>query len=111
MAYIRGPMQRILIALSPLLASLTACSSGEPPPPPVVTQLSISVDENNECTLEKARVDCNQVATVIKTRYPTSTPRVDICLDKNARYEAAVEIMNSVGAAGFPVGAFKCADG
>lgn len=104
-------MQRTLVPLLLLAASLAACSSDEPPPPPVVTQLSIAVDANNECTLEKSRVDCNQVAAVIETRYPTSTPRVDICLDKNARYEAAVEIMNSVGAAGFPVGEFKCAGG
>ena len=48
------------------------------------------------------------VAEVIKTRYPTSKPRVDICLDKQARYEAAVEVMNSVNAAGLTVGNFDC---
>ncbi|HEX6397579.1 MAG TPA: biopolymer transporter ExbD [Steroidobacteraceae bacterium] len=103
-------MQRILITLS-LLAGLAACSSDDPPPPREVSQLSISIDANNDCTLEKTRIECRQVAAVIRTRYPTSKPRVDICLDKRARYEAAVEVMNSVGAAGFPVGDFKCTEG
>lgn len=93
-----------------LLAALgvfAGCSSGEPPPP-VVTELSIAIDADNACRLEGKPVECAQVAAVIKTRYPTSTPRVDICLDRQARYEAAVEVMNSVSAAGFPVGNFDC---
>jgi biopolymer transport protein ExbD len=89
------------------LGVLQGCSSGEPPPP-VVTELSIAIDADNACRLEGKPVECAQVATVIKTRYPTSRPRVDICLDKQARYEAAVEVMNSVSAAGFPVGNFDC---
>ena len=93
------------IATLPVIA---ACSSDEPPAPAVVSELSISIDANNNCTLEKTRIECRQVAAVIKTRYPTSKPRVDICLDKQARYEAAVEVMNSVAAAGFPVGNFDC---
>jgi biopolymer transport protein ExbD len=99
---------RGVIASCTLLLALSACSSDEPPPPIVVTELSISIDANNDCTLEKTRIECRQVAAVIKTRYPTSKPRVDICLDKAARYEAAVEVMNSVAAAGFPVGNFDC---
>jgi len=104
-------MQRFLIALPLLAAGLVACSSDEPPPPRVVSQLSISIDANNDCALGMTRIECRQVAAVIKTRYPTSKPRVDICLDKSARYEAAMEVMNSVGAAGFPVGEFKCTEG
>jgi len=104
-------MRQILIAASLLAAGLAACSSDEPPPPVVVNRLAVSIDANNDCTLERTRIECREVAAVIKTRYPTSKPRVDICLDRNARYEAAVEVMNSVGAAGFPVGNFKCTDG
>ena len=89
---------------------IAACSPDEPPAPPVVNELSISIDADNNCTLEKARIECRQVAEVIRTRYPTSKPRVDICLDKQARYEAAVEVMNSVSAAGFVVGTFTCPD-
>jgi biopolymer transport protein ExbD len=87
---------------------IAACSRDELPAPPVVSALAISIDANNECTLEKTRVECRQVAQLIKTRYPTSTPRIDICLDKQARYEAAVEVMNAVTAAGFQVGTFDC---
>lgn len=100
-------MQRIF-TLSLLAVGLAACSSGEPPPVPVVSQLSISIDANNDCTLERQRIECRRVAAVIRARYPTSQPRVDICLDKDARYEAAVEVMNSVSAAGLPVGNFDC---
>ncbi len=90
------------------LPIIAACSPDEPPAPAVVNELSISIDANNNCTLEKTRIECRQVAAVIKTRYPTSKPRVDICLDKQARYEAAVEVMKSVSAAGFAVGTFDC---
>lgn len=103
-------MQHRILVLA-LAAALSACSSDEPPPAPVVTELSIAIDAANNCTLEKTRIECRQVAAVIKTRYPTSKPRVDICLDKEARYEAAVEVMNSVSAAGFPVGNFDCKSG
>ena len=87
---------------------IAACSRDEPPAPPVVSVLSISIDANNDCTLEKSRIECRQVADAIKTRYPTSKPRVDICLDKQARFEAAIEVMNAVSAAGFKVGTIDC---
>lgn len=98
------------LPLVPLVA-FAGCGSGEPAPPAVVTELSVSIDADNNCTLEKRRVECPRVAAVIRTRYPTSTPRVDICLDRQARYEAAVEVMNAVSAAGFQVGNFVCNDG
>jgi biopolymer transport protein ExbD len=94
------------IAFALLVAGLCACSTDQPPP--VVHELSIAIDANNNCTLEKTRIECRAVAAVIKARYPTSNPRVDICLDKQARYEAAVEVMNSVSAAGLTVGNFDC---
>jgi len=100
------PALKLAVIANALL--LAACSSGEPPAPRVVGELSISIDANNDCTLEKARIECRRVAAVIRARYPTSKPRVDICLDKNARYEAAVEVMNSVNAAGFAIGTFDC---
>jgi biopolymer transport protein ExbD len=87
---------------------LGACSPDPPPIPAVVRELSISIDASNNCTLEKTPIECRQAAAVIKTRYPTSKPRIDICLDKQARYEAAVEVMNAVSAAGFEVGTFDC---
>lgn len=87
---------------------IAGCGSSEPPQ---VSVLSVAIDADNNCTLEQTRIECQQVAAVIRTRYPTSKPRVDICLDKQARYEAAVEVMNSVSAAGFPVGNFDCHTG
>ena len=89
------------------LGGFAGCSSSEPPPP-VVTELSISIDADNGCRLDDKPVECGRVAAMIQARYPTSKPRVDICLDKQARYEAAVEVMNSISAAGFPVGDFDC---
>jgi biopolymer transport protein ExbD len=106
--YIRPHMKQAACILAAPLVLLVGCGSSEPPPVAVVNELSITIDANNNCTLEKTRVECRHVAAVIKTRYPTSKPRVDICLDKQARYEAAVEVMNSVSAAGFPVGNFDC---
>ena len=100
-------MKSLLLAIA-ILAGLVACSSDQPEPPKVVNQLSVSIDAANNCALEDTPVQCKQIADVIKTRYPTSKPRVDICLDKQARYEAAVEVMNSVSAAGFAVGNFEC---
>ena len=96
-----------LLAMA-ICAALAACSSDQPEPPRVVNELSVSIDAANNCALESQPVPCKQVADVIKTRYPTSKPRVDICLDKQARYEAAVEVMNSVSAAGLTVGNFDC---
>jgi len=105
-------MDTVLKRLAVLVAlAVAACSSDEPPPAPIVNELSISIDAANNCMLEKTRIECRQVAAVIKARFPTSKPRVDICLDKQARYEAAVEVMNSVSAAGFPVGNFDCKSG
>jgi len=110
-----GPMIRrnrapLLLVGVTMAASLAACSADEPAPPPprVVTQIEISIDAGNNCSLESKPVICQQVAEVIKTRYPTSKPRIFICLDKNTRAEAAFEVLNSVNAAGFPVGEFEC---
>ena len=60
------------------------------------------------CLLENKSIEYSGVAAAIRAQYPTSNPRVDICLDKQSRYEAAAEIMKSVGAAGFAVGNFPC---
>jgi biopolymer transport protein ExbD len=86
--------------------AFAACSRESPPP--VVDALRISIDAANNCSLESKAVECGQVATVIRARYPTSKPRVDICLDKQTRFEAATEVMQSVEAAGFKVGSFDC---
>jgi biopolymer transport protein ExbD len=91
-------------ALMALAVSLAACGKQ----PPAVTRLEVAIDSANNCSLEKQPVDCQEVAAAIKARYPTSKPRVDICVDKQTRAEAALEVMNSVGAAGFPVGEFAC---
>lgn len=101
-------MAMVIAMMMAMAAGLVACSSDQPEPPKVVNQLSVSIDAANNCSLEDQPLQCEQVADVIKTRYPTSKPRVDICLDKHARYEAAVEVMNSVSAAGFTVGSFDC---
>ncbi len=104
-------MKKLLLAMAMTMAmsaGLVACSSDQPEPPKIVTELAVSIDAANNCSLENAPVQCERVAEVIKTRYPTSKPRVDICLDKQARYEAAVEVMNSVSAAGLTVGNFDC---
>ena len=93
------------------VAWLAACSSGQPDPPTaprVVTRLEIAIDAANNCSLENQPVVCQQVATVIRTRFPTSKPRIFICLDRQTRLEAALEVLNSVNAAGFPVGNFDC---
>lgn len=89
-----------------LAAFFAGCSSAEPPKE--VSVLAVSIDAANNCSLEDTPVQCERVAEIIKTRHPTSKPRVDICLDKQARYEAAVEVMNSVSAAGLTVGNFDC---
>jgi biopolymer transport protein ExbD len=93
----------------PLLAAgaalmLAGCSRE----PPVVQQMRVSIDAANNCSMEGKPVDCNGVAAAIKARYPTSAPRVDICLDKATRFEAATEVVRSVEAAGFPVGTLDC---
>ena len=84
---------------------LVACSRDEPR---VIDALTVSIDADNNCSMESKPVECAQVASVIRERYPTSKPRVDICLQKETRYEAATEVMQSVSAAGFTVGNFDC---
>ena len=68
---------------------LTACGDGAPEPPPVVESLTVTIDAGNNCSLENRPVECARVASVIQSRYPTSRPRVDICLAKETRFEAA----------------------
>jgi hypothetical protein len=41
-------------------------------------------------------------------KYPTSHPRVDLCVDKTSRYEASAEVMKSVTDGGLTVGKFDC---
>ena len=95
--------------LASLGVCLSACSAGDPEAPArVVTQLEVTIDAGNNCSLENEPVTCQQVAAVIKTRYPTSKPHVSICIDKQTRAEAALEVMNSVNAAGFPATDFQC---
>ena len=101
-------MQRCAALSIAIMLASAGCSSDEPRPPPVVTQLAVIIDANNNCTLEAQRVECAKVASAIRSRYPTSKPRVDICLEKGTRYEAALEVVNSVSDAGFPVGSFDC---
>jgi biopolymer transport protein ExbD len=100
---------KALAALCVAAASLAGCGSPEPPPPPRVAALQVSIDAANNCALEDKPVECREVAAAIHARYPTSKPRVDICLDKQTRFEAATEVMQSVEAAGFKVGNFDCA--
>ena len=94
--------------ISAMASLLAACGADAPAPPPVVEVLQVSIDADNNCSLENKAVDCAQVANVIQGRYPTSKPRVDICLDQQTRYEAATEVMQSVTTAGFTVGSFDC---
>jgi biopolymer transport protein ExbD len=96
-----------------LLASfafcLAACSADDTPPTArEVTQLEVSIDATNNCSLENKPVACQQVAAAIKARYPTSKPRIFICVDKQTRAEAALEVLNSINAAGFPAADFQC---
>ena len=89
-------------------AMLAGCSADAPEPPPVIDALRVSIDASNNCSLDGKPVECARVASVIRARYPTSKPRVDICLDKQTRYEAAAEVMKSVDDAGLAVGNFDC---
>ena len=86
---------------------LTACEP-KAPEPVVVESLVVSIDAGNNCSMQDEPIECAQVAAVIRSRYPTSKPRVHLCLDKQARFEAAVEVMKSVGDAGFTVGDVAC---
>jgi len=76
--------------------------------PPVVDALTVSIGADNSCSMEDKPVECANVAGVIRERYPTSKPRVDICLAPGARYEAALEVTQSVTSAGFSVGSMDC---
>src|SRR4051812_4977245 len=87
---------------------LQACAPDAPQPPKTVAELLVSIDAGNNCTLQTTAVECAAVAAVIRARYPTSKPRIDICLAKQARFEAAAEVMKSVSDAGFSIGRFSC---
>ena len=100
-------MMYCVLACGCCAAMLAACGSGAPEPK-VVDALLISIDAHNNCSLENKSVACGAVAAAIRAQYPTSKPRVDICLDKQTRYEAAAEVMKSVSDAGFAVGNFHC---
>lgn len=89
---------------------LASCGGDAPEPPPVVAELQVSIDAGNNCSLEGKPVDCTQVAAAIRERYPTSVPRVDICLTRETRFEAATEVMRSVEDAGLPFGSFNCGE-
>jgi biopolymer transport protein ExbD len=99
--------RRILtsLMLCGVAASLAGCGAREPP---VVEMLTVSIDADNNCSMENKGIECAQVAAVILAKYPTSKPRVDICLAPETRYEAATEVMQSVTAAGFTFGSFDC---
>jgi biopolymer transport protein ExbD len=99
------------ICCVPLMLALLSACSDKPEPPKVIDAIAVSIDASNNCSLESKPVECAQVAAIIKSRYPTSKPRVDVCLDKQTRYEAAVEVMNSVKDAGFPIGTLDCKAG
>jgi len=95
-------------ALLVTTAWLAGCGSSQPSPPPAVEALRVSIDAANNCSLEDKPVECRAVAAAIQARYPTSKPRVDICLEKQTRFEAAAEVMQSIEAAGFKMGSFDC---
>jgi biopolymer transport protein ExbD len=96
-------MKNVLL-LTTMLVALGACSREVP----VVHEMRVSIDASNNCFMEDQPVECGAVAAAIRERYPTSSPRVDICLAKETRFEAATEVMNSVEAAGFPIGTLDC---
>lgn len=98
-----------LMTMCASIAALAGCGSNEPPATRVVQALMVSIDAGNNCSLEDEAVECRAVAGAIQARYPTSKPRVDICLDKQTRFEAATEVMQSIEAAGFEIGRFECA--
>jgi biopolymer transport protein ExbD len=92
------------------LAGLAACSQ-ESPQPKIIDAVLVKIDANNECSMAGSAVECRNVAAAIRTLYPGSHPRVDLCVDKTSRYEASAEVMKSVSDAGFTVGNFDCAKG
>jgi len=101
---IHARMACLAIAAS-LLAS--ACSQ-DPPQPKVITEIVVDIKADNSCKLEEAAVDCADVGKTILGKYPTSKPRVDICLEKEARYEAALEVLDSLSRSGLTSGTLDC---
>lgn len=97
-------MKTLSLVTGIALLALLGCSRE----PPVVQEMRVSIDAANNCFMEEKPIDCTGVAAAIKARYPTSSPRVDICLAKETRFEAATEVMKSVEAAGFPIGTLDC---
>jgi biopolymer transport protein ExbD len=89
------------------LAALVGCSP-EAPQPPLVDAVLVNIDANNDCSMAGAAVECRNVAAVVHAKYPTSHPRVDLCVDKTSRYEASAEVMKSVTDGGLTVGNFDC---
>lgn len=100
-------MKKIFMGLVSCAAAFTLVGCGKSGPP-VVEHLVVSIDARNNCSMVDQPVECTQVAAAIQSRYPTSKPRVDICLHQESRFEAAVEVMNSVRDAGFTLGNFAC---
>src|SRR4051812_45019933 len=92
------PKMTHLVLAAAAAAALAGCGSRQPPPPATVEVLQVSIDAANNCELQGKAVECREVATAIKARYPTSKPRVDVCLDKRSRFEAATEVMQSIEA-------------
>ena len=81
------------LMLCGVAASFAGCGSREPP---VVEMLTVSIDADNNCSMENKAIECAQVAAVILAKYPTSKPRVDICLARETRYEAATDHVSSI---------------
>lgn len=83
---------------------LAACSRE----PPKSGEMRVSIHADNHCTLEDQRVDCAGIAAKIREKYPASSPRIDVCLDQETRFEVATGVIRAVEAAGFPVGTLDC---
>jgi len=86
---------------------LIACSQ-DPPPPRVVTELVITAKLDSSCRLDNKPVACMDVGTLIRGWFPTSKPRVDICMEPESRFELALEIIASLEKAGLTVGDMVC---
>lgn len=87
------------------LAMLAGCG---PAPPPLVTEVTIHIDANNACALSGKPIECRDAAAVIRAAHPGSNPRVDVCMHADTRYEAAVEVMQSLSEAGLEAGTLDC---
>jgi biopolymer transport protein ExbD len=86
-------------------ALLAACG---PAAPPIVTEVTLTIDAENSCALGGKPIECRAAAAAIREAHPGSTPRVDICMHAGTRYEAAVEVMQSLSEAGLETGALDC---